>query len=197
MSYLSFDDWIKKGRIGELIVKEDFLDFLHIKYEDVTGCQKFQVIDTDYLTSVGGKIEVKSSYKDNKELVIEAFTDYRPEIGKQRVGWFEKTEANLLIFVSPKSRVMVFLPMTEHFKVYFRSIENNHQLIRNIPTKSKEGSVWQSAYRRIPFSALRGFLSVYKRIDDAPEPIVKPQQLPPVQPTFAPTKIHPQLTLGL
>jgi len=178
MSYLSFEESIAKGRIGELIVKTDFLDFLNIKYQDVTGCQQFQVIDTDYLATIGGRLEVKSNYKDKKELVIEEYTDYRPEINKMSLGWFEKTQANLIIFVSPATRAMVFMPMTQRLKVHYWSIRNNYQLNRNIVTANKYNDKWQSAYRRVPFSALRGFLSVYKKLDDEPvKPEFKPVQL--------------------
>ena len=178
MSYLSFEESIAKGKVGELIVKQDFLDFLNIKYQDVTNCQQFQVIDTDYLASVGGRLEVKSNYKDKKELVIEDFTDYRPEIGKTSLGWFEKTQANLIIFVSPTTRAMIFMPMTQRLKMHYWKIRNEYQLIRNMATTNKYSDVWQSAYRRIPFSALRGFISVYKKLDDEPpKPVFKPVQL--------------------
>lgn len=170
-NYLSFEQSIAKGKVGELIFKEDFLDFLHIKYQDVTGCQQFQVIDTDYLAGIGGRIEVKTNYKDKKELVIEEYTDYRPEINKMSLGWFEKTQANLIIFISPTTRAMVFMPMTQRLKVKYWSIREKYQLQRNIITKNKYGDNWQSAYRRIPFSALAGFLSVYKKLDDTPEPV--------------------------
>lgn len=177
-NFLSFEESIKRGKIGELIVKDDFLDFLSIKYQDVTGCQQFQVIDTDYLATIGGRIEVKSNYKDKKELVIEDYTDYRPEIGRTSLGWFEKTQANLIIFVSSTTRAMVFMPMTQRLKMHYWKIRNDFQLVRNIPTANKYGDNWQSAYRRIPFSALRGFVSVYKKIDEQPEqPKPKPVQL--------------------
>jgi hypothetical protein len=178
MSYLSFEESIAKGKIGEIIVKEDFLEFLNIKYQDVTGCQQFQVIDTDYLATIGGRLEVKTSYKDNKELIIEDYTDYRPELGKTSLGWFEKTQANLILFVSKTTRAIVFMPMTQRLKVHYWKIRNDFQLVRNMKTSNRYGDTWQSAYRRIPFSALHGFVSVYKKIDEiTPRTSGKPVQL--------------------
>lgn len=178
MSFLSFEESIAKGKIGEIIVKEDFLEFLNIKYHDVTGCQQFQVIDTDYVATIGGRLEVKTSYKDNKELIIEEYTDYRPEVGKTSLGWFEKTGANLILFVSKTTRTIVFMPMTQRLRVHYWKIRDNYQLTRNIRTTNRYGDTWQSAYRRIPFSALHGFVSVYKKIEDTTPPLqVRPVQL--------------------
>lgn len=56
---------IKRGKIGEVIFKEDFLDFLNIHYEDVSGCQRFQIIDTDFIAKIGS-YEIKLNYTDNK-----------------------------------------------------------------------------------------------------------------------------------
>jgi hypothetical protein len=190
MSLLNFDDWIKRGRIGEMIFKEDFLDFLRIKYKDVTGCQQFQVIDTDYLASIGGKIEVKSNYKDNKQLVIEEHSNCDPLYGRITPGWFEKTEANLIVFVSKDTRLMVFMPMTERLRVFYRSIKHKFREERNgVSFRSDSSSRWQSSFRRVPFSALRGFLSVYKKIDDNPDTQAE-QIIRPIQP-----KMPPQLTM--
>ena len=57
---------IKKGRIGEDIFIQDFLNFLNIKYKDVTGVQGFQVIDSDFLLKIG-MYEIKANYRDDKK----------------------------------------------------------------------------------------------------------------------------------
>lgn len=178
MSFLSFEESIAKGKIGEIIVKEDFLEFLNIKYQDVTGCQQFQVIDTDYVATIGGRLEVKTSYKDNKELIIEDYTDYRPEINRTSLGWFEKTGANLILFVSKTTRTIVFMPMTQRLKVHYWKIRNDFTLTRNATTTNKFGDTWQSAYRKLPFTALHGYISVYKKIDEVtPRLPARPVQL--------------------
>lgn len=171
--FADFDDSLKKGAVGEAIFRQDFLEFLHIKYEDVTGCQAFQIIDTDFLSVVGDKIEVKSNYKDDKILIIEEHSNCDPLYGRVTDGWFEKTKADLIVFVSKDSRVMVFMPMTERLKVFYRAHKHRFRLEKNrVSTKrNKNGTIskWQSSFRRVPFGDLPGFLSVYKKL---PEPVV-------------------------
>lgn len=152
---------IEYGKIGEQIFKEDFLDFLDIKYKDVTGCQQFQVIDTDYLTSVG-KYEIKTNYRDNGILYIEEYTNVEPEYGNISLGWIYKTSADLIVFVSKKTRSMIFLPFNDRFKAYYSHIRENTDLIRNRVTHYNNNS-WQSAYRPVPFELLNGYISVYKK----------------------------------
>jgi len=45
MKFTSFEKDLARGKVGEQIFIEDFLDFLNIQYEDVTSSQGFQVID--------------------------------------------------------------------------------------------------------------------------------------------------------
>lgn len=184
-SYVSFEMSISKGKLGELIFKEDFLEFLGIKYKDVTGCQQFQIIDTDYIANIGGTYEIKASYKDDKALIIEDYTNYQPELGRQErrsIGWIEKSTANLIIFISSSSRVMVFLPMTQRFKIYYFSIRERFPLKRNKPTIKRDGSTWQSAYRKLPFSALSGYISIYKKISEDTPAMCSPQPIKVVAP---------------
>ena len=76
----SFIEDIKYGKLGEEIYRKNFLEFLNIKYIDVTGCQQFQIIDSDYLATIGLH-EVKLNYKDNQELIIEDYTNIDEKIG--------------------------------------------------------------------------------------------------------------------
>ena len=150
----SFEEDKKRGKEGEQIFKEDFLDFLGITYEDVTGCQQFQVIDTDYLTKIG-TYEVKANYKDNKMLVFEDWSNVNKSL-----GWIYKTQADLLVFVSMKTRTMIFLPFTERFKKHYGYIKQNTKQLFN--TSKKNGQTWKSAYRKVPFDMLAGYISVYR-----------------------------------
>ena len=154
----SFEEDKKRGKSGEQIFKEDFLDFLGIHYDDVTGCQQFQVIDTDYLTKIG-TYEVKANYKDNKILIFEDWSN----LEYRTYGWIYKTTADLIVFVSKKTRTMIFLPFTDRFKAHYKYIRENTELIRNRPTRAANGNVWVSAYRKVPFDMLDGFISIYKR----------------------------------
>ena len=72
MKTTDFNTDIQRGKVGEQIFKHDFLDFLNISYIDVTGCQQYQVIDSDFMTKVG-LYEIKTNYKDDDHLIIEHF----------------------------------------------------------------------------------------------------------------------------
>jgi hypothetical protein len=155
----SFTDDIKKGVAGEIIFQQDFLDFLGINYQNVTGCQQYQVIDTDYLTKIG-TYEIKSNYKDNDKLIFEEYTNYNAELGKISLGWLYKTTADLIVFVSKDSRTMIFLPFTEAFKLHYATIRDETKLNMNRVTVYGNCK-WQSAFRIVPFELLNGFISVY------------------------------------
>ena len=160
MKTTDFKQDIAKGKIGEIIFKEDFLEFLNINYEDVTGSQKFQVIDSDFLTKIG-LYEIKTNYKDDNHLIFEDYTNCNKELSKISLGWIYKTKADLIVFVSKATRTMIFLPYNDRFKSYYSIIRNETNLIKN--KISINGSrKWQSAYRKVPFHLLTGYISVYK-----------------------------------
>ena len=152
---------ISKGKVGETIFKEDFLDFLKINYEDVSNCQRFQVIDADFLTKVG-LYEIKTNYRDNEVLIFEDYTNINETLSKISLGWIYKTRADLIIFISKKTRTMIFLPFTEDFKKHYSVIRKETKLINN-KVSEHNGSKWQSAFRKVPFKLLDGFISVYKK----------------------------------
>lgn len=156
-----FDIDIARGKIGEEIFRRDFLDFLNIKYQNVTGRQQFQVIDTDYLTSVGS-YEIKTNYKDDKLLIFEEYTNFNEKYGKKSLGWVYKTKADLIVFVSKKSRAMIFLPFNDRFKMHYKYIRENTDMIPNRVSRGN-GRKWQSCFRKVPFSMLEGYISIYKK----------------------------------
>jgi hypothetical protein len=153
---------IKTGKVGEDIFVNDFLRFLNIKYKDVTNCQQFQIIDSDFLTKIG-TYEIKTNYRDDEKIVIEEYTNYNKSLGKESLGWFYKSKADLLVFISKATRVMIFIPFTDRFKDFYESIKQNHKLILN-QISCKGSSQWQSAFRFIPLSQLTGYYSKYKRV---------------------------------
>ena len=159
---LQFTTSIAQGKPGERIFLEDFLIFLGIKYKDVTGCQQFQVIDTDFITNIG-KYEIKTSYKDNKKIIIEDFTNVNSNLGPISYGWINKSKADLMVFVSKKTRTMVFLPFTKHFKKFYHNNKDRWKLQWNEISEHK-GRKWQSAFRSVPFDGIKGFLSEYKKV---------------------------------
>lgn len=152
---------IKKGKVGEDIFRQDFLDFLNIKYKDVTGNQQFQVIDTDFLTSIG-LYEIKTNYKDDHILYFEEYTNVDERYGNITLGWTYKTQADLIVFISKKTRTMVFLPFNDEFKNHYSFIRDNTEMRRN-KVSTNGISKWQSAFRPVPFDLLEGYISIYKK----------------------------------
>jgi len=152
---------IAYGNKGIEIFKTDFLEFLNINYTDVTNCQQFQVIDTDFLTKIG-LYEIKLNYKDDEYLIIEEYTNINSELCPISKGWFYKTKADLIISISKNTRTMVFLPFTEKFKEYYELNKNNYSLFKNRLT-IKDDKKWQSAFRKLPFSFFNGYISIYKK----------------------------------
>jgi len=160
---IDFFDTIEKGKPGEIIFREDFLDFLNIKYIDVTDCQQFQIIDTDYICKIG-TYEIKLNYKDNNIIIIEEYTNYNSELGSKSPGWYYKSKADILVFISKDTRKMVLIPFTEKFKKHYEEIKENYKLILNqISFNRNTKSRWQSAFRKIPLEAISGYYSKWQR----------------------------------
>lgn len=161
MNTTSFTDDIGRGKEGEQIFTEDFLRFLNIEYEDVTGSQGFQLIDSDYLAKIG-LYEIKANYKDNKIVIIEEYTNCNKQLAPISLGWFYKSKADMLVFVSKATRSMILIPFTDNFKAHYESIKNNYELMRN-RISVHGGNRWQSAFRKIPLSAINGYFAYYKK----------------------------------
>lgn len=159
---LSFLNDINKGKVGENIFKEDFLAFLDIDYEDVTNCQQFQVIDSDFKAKIG-LYEIKANYNDDGQIIIEDYTNINENLCKLSLGWWHKTKADLIVFVSKKTRNMILLPMNDNIKTHYENIKNQYPLIRNKITEHN-GRRWQSAFRRIDLKSLNGYYAKYKKI---------------------------------
>jgi hypothetical protein len=165
MIYTSFANDIKKGKVGEQIFKDDFLEHLNIKYKDVTGNQAFQVIDTDYLASIGNKIEVKANYRDDNKLYIEDYSHWEPDNYELRNGWLIESKADLLVFISKKTRTHILLPNTPKFKKHYADVvKKSTSIIPNKISRNYRGESWQSWFRVVPFDLLKGFISIYKKL---------------------------------
>ena len=158
----SFQNDIGKGKVGEGIFIDDFLKFLRINYQDVTGVHGFQLIDSDFLVKIG-RYEIKANYKDDKLLVIEEYTNVNEQLAPKSLGWFYKSKADMLVFISRDTRAMIMLPFTDEFKAHYESIKEQYELISN-KLSEHNGRKWQSAFRKIPLSALNGYFAFYKKI---------------------------------
>lgn len=163
MTATNFIADVQRRKTGETIFKEDFLEFLNIKYQDVTGCQQFQVIDSDFLSKVG-LFEIKTNYKDDKKIIIEEYTNFNASLEKVSNGWWYKSKADLIIFVSKTTRTMIFIPFTESVKNHYESIKGKYELIKNKPSENN-GRQWQSAFKRINLDDMKSYFSYYKKVN--------------------------------
>ena len=168
MKTTDFKQDIAKGKIGEQIFVEDFLNFLDIKYIDVTGSQAFQILDTDFRAHIG-TYEIKTNYRDNKVLIFEDYTNFNEKLGPIKKGWVYKSKANLIVFVSKDTRTMIFLPFTDKFKQYYvnQIVPSTKQIFNRISIRGN--SKWQSTFRRVDFDLLDGWISAYKIKHSNPE----------------------------
>ena len=157
----NFYNDISRGKVGESIFIEDFLKFLHIEYMNVTGCQQFQIVDSDFIAKIG-TYEIKMNYKDDKKIIIEEYTNINKTLGPISKGWFYKSKADIIVFISKDTNVMVLLPFTEQFKKHYELIKDKYELRLN-GYSTNGNNKWQSAFRRIDLDAISGFYSMYKR----------------------------------
>jgi len=163
MNITSFEKDIQRGKPGEQIFREDFLQFLNIGYEDVTGKQGFQIIDSDYLAKIG-LYEIKANYKDNKQVIIEEYTNHNEQLAPLSYGWFYKSKADILVFISKATRAMILIPFTDDFKAHYETIKDGYELQRNRISVHSNGCRWQSAFRKVPLSAINGYFAYYKKV---------------------------------
>ena len=157
-----FDKDVVRGKAGEKIFIEDFLEFLNITYVDVTSSQGFRIIDNDFVSKIG-MYEVKLNYRDDKNIIIEEYTNYNESLGKKSYGWFYKSQTDMFVFISKATRTMILLPFTDKFKEYYESIKDNFPLKLNRISISGNNK-WQSAFRVIPLSLINGYFAYYKKI---------------------------------
>lgn len=159
---LDFYESINYGKQGEKIFREEFLDFMRLNYVQVTDCQQFQIVDTDFDSSFG-TYEVKLNYKDDKNLIFEDYTNINTKLGKESKGWVYKSKADKIVFISKSTHTMVMVPFTDEFKTHYETIKEEYPLIKN-SVSQKGSSKWQSAFRRVPLTALNGYYGFYKKM---------------------------------
>lgn len=140
--HVDFSTSIKKGKIGEEIFKQDFLDFLGFDYEDVSGTQSFQIKGTDFVFPLG-QVDVKNSYNTNKgTIILEEYTN----VAIKKLGWFDTSESVMFIFVDQHTRHMVFIPNTPKLHEWYNANRTVFQHRYNKVSFSASGQ-WQSSFR--------------------------------------------------
>ncbi len=150
-----FNESKKYGKKQQDIFQSEFLEFLKLKFQDVSDKQQYYVEGIDF-KSTYGPVDVKTqSYY--KGIIIEEWSDY-PNLD----GWYYKTKAKLIVYVRPKTRSMIILPFTEAFKELYEEIKDNYEIIPN-DKSVKDKSEWRSAYRVVPFNDITGFYAIYHK----------------------------------
>ena len=104
------------GTQGEQVVKEYYLS-QGAEVVDVSNDKEYQAKDIDLIIN-GQTVEVKTATKlpDYKEFCIEIVSNDNP--GYYRKGWFFTTQADILIYYSPKEKLMYQIKMDEFRKYY-------------------------------------------------------------------------------
>lgn len=151
-----------RGYKAQRIVEQDLFQFLNIQYTDCADDRTYQIMGLD-LNTIIGKVEVKGSYRDDEHIIIEEWWNCNPGYGPCREGWWKSTQADTIVFVSPKTRTHIILSMTPETRTRFEAVKNNYPEIRNSPSIADGGKCWQSSYRRIPLSVFCGLYAVYQK----------------------------------
>jgi len=165
--FTDFQKDILKGKIREHIFQSGFCDFLYIKSKDVSNDIEYRKKDIDIITT-DFSVDVKSLTFTNA-IIIEDYTNINPELSKISEGWLYKSKADIIAFVYYKENnkddknngLIVLLPFSDKFKEWYNANKSNYDLVRN-KISIKGERKWQSAYRKIPFSDLNGWISFYK-----------------------------------
>lgn len=162
-SFTHMDVDIEKGISGESIFENDYLRFLNMSYTNVTKSPVYQSIDIDYISDAG-TFDIKNSYRDNKIIIIEDYTNVNTSLGDKSYGWFYKSQAETIVFISEITRAMILVPFTKEFKNHYENIKNDFRLQNNKISINRNGDKWQSAYRRIPLRVMDGYFAYYKKV---------------------------------
>jgi len=142
MQVISLEESLKKGSAGERVFITDFLEFLNVKYENVTGQQAFQIMGTDFIFPLG-KVDIKNSYKSYEHtIILEEYTNH----SIKKPGWFDTSQAHLFVFVDVSTRHMVFVPNSFELHNWYGGHKDQFKLCMNKISYSKNGS-WQSSFR--------------------------------------------------
>lgn len=153
---------IEKGKISERFFINNFVSFLGLPCKDVSDDIEYRKKDIDLLlpkTTIDVKT-VKEKYF-NKNIIIEDYTNYRPEINMISKGWFFKSKANLIAFVCLELKSIILLRFDDNFKEWYELNKENYRLIKNKPSYAG-GNEWVSAFRAIPCFHIKPFIAYYK-----------------------------------
>lgn len=159
MQTTNFFKDLDKGKLAEVLFKNNFLAFIGIPFADVSNIQKYQDAKIDTF-SYGFTVDVKT-YKRKGFCIIEEYTNINESLGKISLGWFDKSKANIIAYVCPTSGEMIILRFDGKFKEWYACNKEEYILERN-KISEKNGRRWQSAFRALPLSDLSGFVSYYK-----------------------------------
>jgi hypothetical protein len=156
--YVSFEKCITEGKICEALFSDHYLTPFGLQVADVTNIKQYQKIGADFIASLGHKWECKGNYRDNLEIIIEDWSDYRPEINQFIPGWFFTSTADVIVSISKKTVNVVGMKRSKKLVDDYNKIKNYYRLIRNDISYDLRGNVWRSAFRVIPCEIIKEHL---------------------------------------
>lgn len=118
----SFLKMKSKGKKGETAVKEYYLKNGH-NVIDVSEDKEFQKMDIDFIID-GNFVEVKtqSSINKSQKIVLELETEYYNSLIKK--GWFNSTEANILLFYDSENNI-AYTVDTKELREFYNKYSNS------------------------------------------------------------------------
>lgn len=151
----------RKGKIAERIFKEDFLIPTCIDYKDVTDDNSFRKKGIDFITEKMS-FDIKGNYKDNNEIQIEEESSDGIVSGYKKKGWWYTSEAKVFVFVSLKTRTMIFLENNEEAHKRYKDVKYDYVWKINDNSFGKDLGKWRSSFRNIPLSVFDGLYTIHK-----------------------------------
>ncbi len=118
----SFLKMKSKGKKGESAVKDYYLKNGH-NVIDVSEDNEFQKMDIDFIID-GNFVEVKtqSSINKSEKIVLEIETEYYNSLVKK--GWFNSTEANILLFYDIENNI-AYTVDTKELREFYNKYRNS------------------------------------------------------------------------
>lgn len=117
---MSFENDIKRGKLGELLVMETFAS-LGYEIEDTSGNPLYFAKDVDFVTADGIKYEVKTDYKFCRtgNFALEAFVYYHRS-QEQKNSWLYTSDADFFCFVNPTDTSIFYVAKASDLRAIAR-----------------------------------------------------------------------------
>ena len=146
----------QKGKKGETAVKDYYIN-QGLEVIDVSEDREFQKIDVDFIID-GNFVEVKTqkSISEREKITLELETEYYNSLVRQ--GWFNSTEANILIFYDNINNIAYSVD-TKELRDYF----NKHKYSNDLEFHSYDEKHKVSTLVFIPIETLKKQLKSFTK----------------------------------